>query len=67
MAFGRMDQYLYPFFERDLEAGRIDHETAVELLSCALYKISEHRWLGGDDVVNIAIGGVQSGWLRRCQ
>ena len=58
MAFGRMDQYLYPFFERDLEAGRIDHETAVELLSCALYKISEHRWLGGDDVVNIAIGGV---------
>lgn len=60
MAFGRMDQYLYPFFEKDLDAGRIDHNAAVELLSCAFYKISEHRWLGGDDVVNIAIGGLRA-------
>lgn len=59
MAFGRMDQYLYPFYKADMEAGRINREDATDLLACAFYKIGEHRWLGGDDVVNIAIGGLR--------
>lgn len=29
---GRCDQYLYPFYKTDIEAGRITPETAVELL-----------------------------------
>ncbi len=59
MAFGRMDQYLWPYLKADLEAGRIDRETAVEYTACALYKIGEWRIVaGGDDVSNIAIGGV---------
>lgn len=59
MALGRLDQYLYPFYIRDKAAGILTDEQALEWLSCALYKIAERRYLGGDDVVNIAIGGVK--------
>ncbi len=31
---GRLDQYLYPFFKADKEAGRITDEGAIELLEC---------------------------------
>jgi len=31
---GRMDQYLYPFYKKDLEEGRITEEQAEELLEC---------------------------------
>jgi len=31
-ALGRVDQYLYPFYKRDKEEGRITHEGALELL-----------------------------------
>lgn len=59
MAFGRMDQYLYPYYEADVKAGVLDRETAVELVACTLLKIGEWRvYWHGDDVSNIAIGGV---------
>ncbi len=38
---GRMDQYLYPFYKADLEAGRITPEEAQELLDCLWVKFSE--------------------------
>jgi len=31
---GRIDQYLYPFYQGDLAAGRLDREKARELLQC---------------------------------
>ena len=31
---GRMDQYLYPFYKADIEAGRITEDGATELLEC---------------------------------
>ena len=31
---GRMDQYLYPFYARDIAAGRLTEDEAVELLEC---------------------------------
>ena len=31
---GRMDQYLYPFYKKDLEEGRITEDQATELLEC---------------------------------
>ncbi len=31
---GRLDQYLYPFYRRDLDSGQLTHEDARELLSC---------------------------------
>ena len=33
-SFGRFDQYLWPYLEADLEAGRITREEAQELLRC---------------------------------
>ena len=59
MALGRMDQYLYPFYEKDLSEGTITRSEALELIACTLCKIGEHRYLGGDDVVNIAIAGMK--------
>lgn len=38
---GRMDQYLYPFYKKDLEAGRLTKEQAQELLECLWIKFSE--------------------------
>jgi pyruvate formate-lyase/glycerol dehydratase family glycyl radical enzyme len=31
---GRIDQYLYPYYARDLEAGRLTPNSALELLEC---------------------------------
>lgn len=59
MALGRMDQYLFPLYERDKSAGRIDQSYATELLENVFVKIHERMALmGSDDVVNICIGGV---------
>ena len=59
MALGRIDQYLYPFYRDDIAAGRITSDEAEELLENTFMKIYEHHaLLGGDDVVNICIGGM---------
>lgn len=57
MALGRLDQYLYPFYQRDTASGLLTRAQALELVECTLYKIGEQRLFGGDDVVNIAIAG----------
>lgn len=59
MALGRLDQFLVPFYENDLKNGSLTRSRALELVECTLYKIGERRYFGGDDVVNIAIGGVK--------
>ncbi|MEW6622706.1 MAG: formate C-acetyltransferase/glycerol dehydratase family glycyl radical enzyme [Bacillota bacterium] len=38
---GRMDQYLWPYYKSDLEAGRITPDEAQELLDCLWVKFSE--------------------------
>ena len=40
-ALGRIDQYLYPFYQRDLAEGRITPEAAQELIECLYIKCSE--------------------------
>ena len=37
---GRLDQHLYPFYERDTEAGILDDEKALELLECLWVKFN---------------------------
>ncbi|HOO25807.1 MAG TPA: pyruvate formate lyase family protein, partial [Clostridiales bacterium] len=59
MAIGRMDQFLFPYYEADRIKGEISEDEALELLAFTLCKIGESRIKGGDDVVNIAIGGVR--------
>lgn len=66
VSFGRMDQYLYPYYRRDLEARRITPERARELLLCFSAKATEHVFLisersseyhGGYLIVQAAIVG----------
>ena len=40
-AMGRLDQYVWPYLEADLAAGRIDMERAAELVSCFCLKFNE--------------------------
>lgn len=41
ISFGRLDQILYPYYKRDLEAGRITYEQAKELLALFILKMDE--------------------------
>lgn len=41
LCLGRADQYLYPYYQRDLENGLITEEQALELLGCLFVKMSE--------------------------
>lgn len=67
LSYGRMDQYLYPFYEADIRAGKIDDEKADELL-CNLwlktYTINKVRsWshtqfsAGSPLYQNVTVGG----------
>ncbi len=38
---GRFDQYMYPYFEKDLENGAITREYAQELLDCVWVKLND--------------------------
>jgi len=39
---GRMDQYLYPFYKADLEAGRITADEAQELFECMWVNMAQY-------------------------
>jgi formate C-acetyltransferase len=58
MALGRIDQYLYPLFIKDIDDGDITLNDATLMIANTFAKICESRIRGGDDVVNICIGGV---------
>lgn len=40
---GRMDQYLWPYYQRDLAAGRIDREKAKELFTCVWLGMAQYQ------------------------
>jgi len=67
-ALGRIDQYLYPFYEKDLKEGRITPKGAQELIECLYIKCSEiigyadqanarKRSLCQDSVQYVVLGG----------
>jgi pyruvate formate-lyase/glycerol dehydratase family glycyl radical enzyme len=41
ISMGRIDQYLYPYYKRDLESGIIDREKAIELIESLWVKTNE--------------------------
>jgi formate C-acetyltransferase len=41
ISFGRADQYLYPFYKKDIEEGRITREEAKELIAQLLIKAND--------------------------
>ena len=40
-AYGRIDQYLYPYYEKDIAAGNLTKDEAFELLECMFVKTNE--------------------------
>ena len=38
LSYGRFDQYMYPFYQRDIQAGRLTRDEALELLTCLWIK-----------------------------
>lgn len=52
-SFGRFDQYLYPFYKKDLEEGRLTIEQARELLALFWIKLNRE----GDDIAHLSLGG----------
>ncbi|MDR2845825.1 MAG: choline trimethylamine-lyase, partial [Candidatus Methanoplasma sp.] len=67
ISLGRVDQYIYPFYKADIEAGRLTIEEAKDLIGCFLIKCSEMMWLqslsgavyfaGYQPYVNMCLGG----------
>ena len=44
---GRMDQYLYPYYQQDIENGSLDNKKAIELLEC--------MWVGMAEFIDMYI------------
>ena len=38
LSYGRMDQYMYPLYKKDIESGKISRDEAIELLTCLWIK-----------------------------
>ncbi len=38
---GRFDQYMYPYYKKDLDAGRLNREFAQELIDCIWVKLND--------------------------
>ena len=55
-SFGRFDQYLYPTYQADRQAGRITVEDARELLALFWIKLNRE----GDDIAHLSLGGQTS-------
>ena len=54
-SYARFDQYLYPFYKADLEAGRITEDEAILYIGNLFCKVNEPRMRS---VVSLIIGGV---------
>lgn len=55
VSFGRVDQILYPYYKRDLEAGIITYEEAKELLCMFILKMDEVILVNdGDGILNVS-------------
>lgn len=65
---GRMDQYLYPYYQKDIEAGIMSQQDALEILECLWLKFNQIVYLRNQNSAkyfagfpigfNIAVGGV---------
>ncbi len=58
-SFGRMDQYLYPYYRRDLETGKITKEEALDLLECFRVKMCTLRLFDGPIFNELVSGEAQ--------
>jgi len=67
ISLGRFDQYVYPFYKKDIEEGRLNREEALEIIECFFIKCNElnklRSWpdseffLGYQMFINLAVAG----------
>lgn len=65
---GRFDQYMYPYYKADVDAGRITKEAAQEVLECTWVKLAEQIWYLSENAAkyyagytafqNLCVGGI---------
>lgn len=68
-SLGRVDQYIFPCYEKDIKSGAITEEQAFELMGCFMIKCSEIIWYtpgatakyfaGYMPFINMCVGGVK--------
>jgi len=66
---GRFDQYMFPYYEKDLKAGKISRDEALELIQLLWLKYSEWAWTiskntasffaGYTNFENLTVGGTK--------
>ena len=63
---GRLDQYLYPFYEKDVRGGKLTRDEAVELIALLIVKFCEleafrttkdQEAIQATHLINVSIGG----------
>lgn len=64
---GRMDTFLYPYYQRDIESGKLDKQTALDIIECLWLKFNQIVYLRNSHSAkffagfpigfNIAVGG----------
>lgn len=64
---GRMDQYLYPFYQKEIESGAMSREDALEFIECLFLKFNQIVYLRSSGSAkyfagfpigfNVAVGG----------
>jgi formate C-acetyltransferase len=67
---GRFDQYMYPYYRKDIEKGALTREEALELIECLFVKLSEMSilwdfdsasyWSGFSMTLCLLVGGVDA-------
>ncbi len=65
LGFGRMDQYLYPFYRQDIDSGTLTREEAAQLLEEFFITLNRENDLygmvqRGDDGESLMLGGCKS-------
>jgi len=58
-ALGKMDLYLYPYYERDIREGRITKEEVQEILDCYILKLNYVGNGGQSSSGSIGVGGLK--------
>ncbi len=69
LSFGRLDQFLYPYYKKDIEEGRLSSQRALELIGSFFIKLSDHTPLlpdAGQEILGgtgtnqaVTIGGLK--------
>ncbi len=73
VSLARLDQILWPLYEKDLKKGIMTEDMALEIIECFIIKLnhevdrpnSRFTWLKGDTGQAVTIGGTKEGNMNR--